>query len=159
MTRMSRSHKLTPRFIILIIAAFVIGIAIGLGVFTMTYAKGLSYLSNNPETCTNCHVMNEQYDGWIAGPHAGMATCNDCHLPHDNIVAKYAVKAENGFSHASKFTLGNYPENIVARDISKRITNDACLYCHAELTDDIRHPGNYVDDEVSCVRCHSDVGH
>lgn len=80
--------------------------------------------------------------------------------PHDSIVSKYLVKAENGFSHSAKFTTGWHPENIVIRDQSLQITNQACLYCHADLTDDVRHPGTYTDgEEFSCVRCHSDVGH
>lgn len=150
----------SPRFVILAIAAFIVGIMLGLAVFTFTYAKGASYLSGDPQACINCHIMEDQYDGWIAGPHANVATCNDCHLPHDNVVAKYAVKAENGLMHGLKFTTGWHPENIVIRDMSLAITNDACLYCHGDLTDDVRHPGNYADgDEFSCVRCHSDVGH
>ena len=30
--------------------------------------------------------------------------CNDCHTPHHNIVAKYTVKAINGFNHSLHFS-------------------------------------------------------
>ncbi|MSS84076.1 cytochrome c nitrite reductase small subunit [Actinomycetaceae bacterium WB03_NA08] len=155
----AQTQRWSLRHVLWGIGAVMTGLVLGLGLFTFVYAKGFSYLSGDPAACINCHVMNEEYDGWLHGPHANVATCNDCHLPHDNVVAKYYTKAENGFVHASKFTLGNYPENIVIRDVSLQITNDACIYCHADFVDDVTHPGNYADEEFSCVRCHSGIGH
>lgn len=150
----------SPGFIMAAFAALLIGIVGGLGVYTFAYAKGLSYLSTDPAACINCHVMEEQYDSWVAGSHHNFATCSDCHMPHDNIFHKYYVKGENGFMHAFKFTTHNYPEHIVARDVSLAITNEACLYCHSDLTEDVRHPGGVSDSEVfDCARCHGDVGH
>src|SRR5262244_970760 len=58
-----------------------IGMAVGLGVYTFGYAKGASYLMNNPASCANCHIMKEQYDGWLMSSHRAVATCNDCHTP------------------------------------------------------------------------------
>ena len=40
-----------------LIAAVVIGIAIGLGSYTFVYARGYSYLTNDPAACANCHIM------------------------------------------------------------------------------------------------------
>ncbi len=149
-----------PRFVMLSILVFVVGAMIGLAVYTFIYAKGSSYLSKDPQACINCHIMEDQYDGWIAGVHAEVATCSDCHLPHDNVIHQYYVKAENGFVHALKFTTGWHPENIEARPISLAITNEACLSCHGDLTDDIRHPGTSAEGEVfDCVRCHTGVVH
>lgn len=156
----TRRISWSPRLVLFLVAAFVVGIALGLAGFTFAYAKGASYLSSDPAACINCHLMEDEYDGWMAGTHANVATCNDCHLPHDNVVAKYAVKAENGFHHGLKFTTGAYPENVEIREASLAITNDACLYCHGDLTDDVRHPGHYAEGgEFSCVRCHAGVGH
>ncbi|MDI7269716.1 MAG: cytochrome c nitrite reductase small subunit, partial [Myxococcota bacterium] len=45
------------------------GAAGGLGFFTFVYAKGFSYLTDDPKACANCHVMTEQYDGWAKGSH------------------------------------------------------------------------------------------
>ncbi|SDZ91795.1 cytochrome c nitrite reductase small subunit [Bowdeniella nasicola] len=151
-------QMLTPGFIMRALAVFVIGSLFGVGLFTFVYARGYSYLGNDPTTCINCHVMQDQYDGWKAGPHANVATCNDCHAPHDNIVHKYIVKGENGFWHGLKFTTGWYPENIRIRETNRQVTNDACLYCHAEVTSDMHLT---IDDgaTLSCVRCHDDVGH
>ena len=148
-------------FVLSVIAVFVVGIMAGLAIYTFIYAKGYSYLSSDPDVCINCHVMQPEYDSWMAGPHHAFATCSDCHLPHDNIVHKYWVKGENGFMHAMKFTTGWYPENIEARQVSLNITNEACLYCHADLTDDMRHiaQGAGDNDVFDCIRCHSGVGH
>lgn len=46
-----------------------IGIAVGVGAYTFTYAKGAAYLHDDPAACANCHVMTEQYDGWRHGSH------------------------------------------------------------------------------------------
>ena len=86
-------------------AAILLGVAVGLGGYTFIYAKGYSYLTNNPAACANCHVMQQQYDAWMKSSHHSAATCNDCHTPH-NIIGKYAVKANNGFWHSFYFTSG-----------------------------------------------------
>jgi cytochrome c nitrite reductase small subunit len=78
------------------VAGVVVGIALGVGAYTFVYARGASYLTNDPTACVNCHVMREQLDGWLASSHRAVAVCNDCHAPHD-LVGKYATKAVNGF--------------------------------------------------------------
>ena len=138
-------------------AVFVVGSLIGVGLFTFIYAKGISYLGSNPATCANCHVMERQYDAWLAGSHTNVAGCNDCHAPHDNIVAKYYVKAENGFWHGLKFTTGWYPENIEIRESNLKVTNEACLYCHADFTSDMRMTSG--SEQINCTSCHVNVGH
>jgi cytochrome c nitrite reductase small subunit len=37
--------------------AVLTGAMIGIGAYTFIYAKGYSYLTNNPAACANCHVM------------------------------------------------------------------------------------------------------
>src|SRR2546422_11545383 len=78
-----------------ILLGAVIGVAIGIGVYTLAYAKGWSYLTDDPAACANCHVMREQFDGWLKSSHRSVATCNSCHTPA-NFVGKYATKASNG---------------------------------------------------------------
>ena len=50
--------------------------------YTFAYARGWAYMTDDPRACANCHVMNEQYDGWIKSSHRSVAVCNDCHVPH-----------------------------------------------------------------------------
>jgi cytochrome c nitrite reductase small subunit len=45
--------------------AAAIGLVIGIGGYTFLYTKGISYLTDNPAACANCHIMREHYDGWI----------------------------------------------------------------------------------------------
>ena len=134
-----------------------VGLALGVGTYTFVYAKGYSYLSNNPQACANCHVMENQYSAWMKSSHHSVATCNDCHTPHD-LVGKYATKAENGFWHSFYFTTGAYPENIQAREKSRRITENACRRCHADIAADTASPHTGVGT-LSCIQCHGHVGH
>src|SRR5688572_30492436 len=68
-----------------IAAAVAVGLALGLGAFTFVYARGASYLTNDPEACGNCHIMREHLGAWVKSSHHAVATCNDCHTPHDFI--------------------------------------------------------------------------
>src|SRR5688500_18755253 len=88
-----------------------LGLVLGIGGYTFIYARGASYLTNDPRACANCHVMEEQFSGWIASSHRRVAVCNDCHTPHDPI-GKYVTKARNGFWHSFYFTVGGFHEPI-----------------------------------------------
>lgn len=143
----------------LVIVGVAVGLALGIGFYTFVYAKGYSYLSNNPGTCANCHIMNEQYDGWLKSSHHTVATCNDCHTPHD-FIGKYYTKASNGFWHSYYFTLGGFHEPIQISGRNERVTEESCRYCHANITENITvsHRSEEMD-KVSCIRCHRNVGH
>ena len=149
-----------------LVAAALMGVAIGLGAFTFVYAKGASYLTNDPAACANCHVMNEHYDAWRKSSHHAVAVCNDCHTPHD-FVGKYTTKALNGFWHSFYFTTGGYPDPLRITPRNREVTEHSCRFCHQEMTDAIEHGAGYPEaDEASeegntftCVRCHASVGH
>jgi cytochrome c nitrite reductase small subunit len=142
-----------------IFAALLLGLVLGLCGYTFIYAKGYAYLTNDPLACTNCHVMQAQYDAWLKSSHHSVATCNDCHTPH-NIVGKYAVKANNGFWHSFYFTSGWYPDTIEITKFDHKVTEGACRRCHENITSAI--DGNVVHghaEGLQCTRCHSSVGH
>jgi cytochrome c nitrite reductase small subunit len=147
----SRGMSLLP--IPLTLAAVTAGLALGVGAYAFIYAKGASYLGNDPATCANCHVMQGHYAGWLAAPHHGVATCNDCHTPAGPI-SKYVVKATNGWHHSFAFTMGGYPDAIRARPESREVVEANCRRCHADLVDEMTQGG-----EASCIRCHASVGH
>ena len=127
---------LTGRERIALLAAAGVGLAAGLGVFTFGYAKGASYLTNDPAACANCHIMSEHFAAWQRGSHRVAATCNDCHTPHD-LVGKYVTKARNGFWHSFYFTTGRYPDPLRITERNRRVTEGACRYCHREIVDAI----------------------
>jgi cytochrome c nitrite reductase small subunit len=141
----------------LITVAVAGGAAAGLGGYTFLYAKGASYLQNDPAACANCHVMNEQYDAWLKSSHRAVATCNDCHAPH-TLVGKYMTKATNGFWHSFAFTSGRFPDPIRIKAGNLDVTEGTCRYCHAEIVDAIDSAHGEAA-KLSCVRCHRSVGH
>jgi cytochrome c nitrite reductase small subunit len=134
-----------------------LGIATGIGGYTFIYARGGSYLTNDPAACVNCHVMREQFDGWVAGSHRAVAVCNDCHTP-PGYLAKYTTKALNGFWHSFAFTSGRFPDPITITARNRRVTEQACRKCHAAITEAIESPVHGLE-ETACLRCHAEVGH
>jgi len=148
--------KVTGRHAWYAVAVY-LGVALGVSIYTFVYAKGYSYLTNDPRACLNCHVMKEQYDGWVKAPHRNVAACNDCHTPH-NLIGKFATKANNGFWHSYYFTTQTYAEPIRITARNRRIALNNCRSCHAAVTDAIDgiHQGS---GRLDCLRCHQNVGH
>jgi len=149
---------LKGRKALLIGVAMLIGVMIGIGGFTFVYARGFSYLTNDPEACANCHIMDEHLNAWQKSSHHSVAVCNDCHAPH-NLIGKYATKARNGFWHSFYFTTGNFPDPLRITPANREITEHACRYCHAEITQAIDPPDAHRSEQIRCVRCHRHVGH
>lgn len=140
-----------------LLCAAVFGILGGLGAFTFGYGEGTAYLKNDPASCANCHVMQAHYDTWTKSSHHGVATCNDCHLPH-NFGGKWLTKADNGFFHSLAFTTGDFHEPIQIKERNRRVTQHACLYCHDDFVDHML-PAEPNGEMQYCVHCHGDVGH
>ena len=145
-----------------IAAAVIVGLTIGLGSYTFVYARGYSYLTNDPAACANCHVMRDHFAAWTRASHRAVATCNDCHTP-PGLIPKYLTKATNGFWHSFYFTVGGYPDPLRITARNHAVTEQACRKCHAELTasiDLVPSPGSARDhDALSCIACHRTVGH
>lgn len=134
------------------------GLLAGIGVFTFMYAKGYSYITNDPEACRNCHVMNTVYENWMKGGHQHVAVCNDCHVPH-NLVGKLWTKADNGFHHSFAFTFKKVPVAIKARDASARIVQKNCVRCHQVMAAPAACGASGTEPALRCVSCHREVGH
>ena len=147
---------MTPR-VVLLAAAILLGSLVGVGGYTFVYAKGYSYLTNDPGACANCHVMNDHFAAWTRSSHQSVAVCNDCHTP-PGLVPKYVTKATNGFWHSFYFTTGGYPDPIRITGRNRAVTERACRHCHEELTQSID-AAHGAGREISCLRCHETVGH
>lgn len=146
------------KLILLVGLVLTIGLFAGFGAYTFTYAQGLSYFSNDPRACMNCHIMREQFDGWQKSPHHAVASCNDCHTPH-SFIPKYLSKAENGFWHSKGFTLQDFHEPIMIRPKNVAVLQQNCVGCHQQIVDGINtHPGN-PQKMLDCLHCHREVGH
>lgn len=140
-----------------LVLALLVGVALGAGSFTFYYAEGTSYLSNDPRSCVNCHIMRDHYDGWQKASHHHVAVCNDCHTPH-NLVGKYVIKAENGFWHSKAFTLQDFHDPIIIRSRNRDVLQGACIDCHKDFVASIADHGSGADT-LRCVHCHASVGH
>ncbi|MCB9059480.1 MAG: cytochrome c nitrite reductase small subunit [Calditrichae bacterium] len=141
-----------------ILLCILTGIFLGVGSFTMYYGEGLSYFSKDPAACKNCHIMQSQFDSWQKASHHTVATCVDCHLPHD-FFNKYIAKAENGYNHSTAFTFQNFHEPIIIKDKNSRILQENCLACHQAIVNDLVHGSAKDADDIRCVHCHMGVGH
>jgi cytochrome c nitrite reductase small subunit len=135
-----------------------LGMLLGVGGYTAYYGQGASYLSSDPRTCVNCHIMRDQFDSWQKSSHHASATCNDCHVPHD-WVGKWLTKAANGYHHSEAFTLQSFHEPIRIRPANASVLNANCRYCHRDYVREITAHRVIQDEELYCVRCHDDVGH
>lgn len=140
-----------------LLLALVFGVLGGLGAFTFGYGDGTAYLVNDPASCANCHVMQQHYDAWLKSSHHAVATCNDCHLPHD-FLGKWITKADNGFFHSLAFTTGDFDEPIRIKPRNREVTQGACLHCHQDFVHAML-PARAGGDTLLCVHCHTDVGH
>ena len=138
--------------------ASTLGLFAGVSSYTFYYAQGLSYLSNDPRACMNCHIMREQFDGWQKSPHHAVATCNDCHTPHD-FLGKYLTKAENGYHHSKGFTLQDFHEPIMIKPRNSAVLQANCVACHREIVSEINTHAGRPREMLDCVHCHRDVGH
>lgn len=141
-----------------------LGISVGLFVFLFYVSNAYSYLSDNPKTCVNCHIMTPQYATWFHSSHREYATCNDCHVPHNNIVNSYYFKAKDGLRHATVFTMRAEPQAIIIKDEGHKVVHQNCIRCHNHLIDDPKmntiHAGFYNErTDRTCWECHKEVPH
>ncbi|MDR1920594.1 MAG: cytochrome c nitrite reductase small subunit [Candidatus Adiutrix sp.] len=140
------------------------GLVVGLGAYTIYISRAWSYVSDNPAVCVNCHVMGSYYQAWGKSSHAAWTTCNDCHVPQDNVVNQYAFKAIDGLYHAAVFTIGAEPQVIRAREASSAVIMDNCIRCHSPLTTefvkmDVDYKQALKGEAKACWDCHTQIPH
>ena len=142
----------------------VLAIFLGLFFYSVYLSKAGSYLSDNPQTCINCHVMVPQYATWSHGSHREIASCNDCHVPHNNVVSTYYFKAKDGLRHATMFTFRLEPQVIQIKDAGIEVVQQNCLRCHEELImtaeQQIKNKAFHSERETRlCWECHRETPH
>ena len=127
-------------------------------------SKVISYLSDDPQACVNCHVMTPVYNSWMHSSHREWAKCNDCHVPHDNVFNKYYFKAKDGLYHASVFLSRGEPEVIRMKEAGVEVVQSNCIRCHEDQVTDARlsvSVENHLENrtERKCWTCHQEVPH
>ncbi len=131
-----------------------LGLVVGLGVVVARMANMVSYLSDSPRTCVNCHVMTSAYATWQRGSHGHVAVCNDCHVPHSNPVAKMAFKGADGMRHSYVFTMRKEPQVLHLSAGAVHVIQSNCIRCHSHQIMMIRLADTA---ERKCWDCHHNV--
>ncbi|WP_172914206.1 cytochrome c nitrite reductase small subunit [Capnocytophaga canis] len=145
-------------------ALIVIGAMFGLGFYALYLSRATSYMSDDPKACINCHVMTPHYMTWNKSSHREVASCNDCHVPQDNMFSKYYFKAKDGLWHSYVFTTRNEPEVIRAKDASVEVIHQNCVRCHIDQVTDAKlesDVANHIHSRTDrlCWECHREVPH
>jgi len=141
----------------------ILGTLTGIGLYTFYVSRAWSYLSDSPETCVNCHIMKTEYTTWRHSSHGRNTTCNDCHVPHDNIFRTYFFKAKDGMRHSAIFTTRGYSQSITMLDPGRAVVLENCIRCHGDLVGTVMK--NLTYDKVQdgngkvCWDCHREVPH
>jgi cytochrome c nitrite reductase small subunit len=131
-----------------------IGVAVGGALVVARVSNAASYLSDDPLTCMNCHVMTDAYASWQRGSHGLTAVCIDCHVPHDNLAAKYAFKAMDGAKHSYVFTLHAEPQVLRLSQGAVPVVQNNCVRCHGGALAMVRLAAA---TDRRCWDCHSNI--
>ncbi len=142
----------------------ILGIFAGLGLFVVHLAKVPSYLSDKPETCVNCHIMAPQYATWSHSAHREVTNCNDCHVPHNNVINHYYFKAMDGLRHSYMFTFRLEPQVITIKQAGKDAVQANCVRCHSQQIHDTKlntmRPDFHANiEDRYCTECHRETPH
>lgn len=150
----------------MILPIFIVGgLLAGLVIYAFYMSRAHSYLSDDPSACVNCHIMATYYQSWNHSSHAQWATCNDCHVPQDNIFRAYGFKAMDGFLHSAVFTVRSEPQVIRPRLASSNVIMENCIRCHTQLNTEFVNTGmiTFTQAEAgqgkACWDCHTQVPH
>jgi cytochrome c nitrite reductase small subunit len=141
-------------------------VVIGMVAYVVKASNMISYISEDPKVCINCHTMNTQYATWQHSSHRERATCVECHLPEESLSDKLFAKSTDGFNHSVAMTFRTYElGNIRISDGAKKRIQANCIRCHREIVSQITansklyrsKEGMQVDRK--CWSCHRDVPH
>lgn len=144
--------------------SILLGICLGIIINVFYVSNAVSYLSDDPRACVNCHVMTPEYETWERGSHGKVTNCNDCHVPHDNFFRKYLFKASDGLRHASMFTFKMEPQVIRIKDAGKEVVQENCIRCHSNYLHpvslrSINAKAIHDDTDQVCWDCHRETPH
>ena len=153
------SHR--QKIFLLVVA----GVICGLGGLFLYLLRAHTYIADDPSACVNCHIMTPYYATWSHSSHGRDATCNDCHVPHQNLAMKYGFKAMDGLKHVGYFVTQSERQAIMAEEMSAEVIMDNCIRCHTQLNQEFVKTGRMGYSEQMkaggkvCWDCHRNVPH
>ena len=144
----------------------VAGVVCGLGGLFMYLLRAHTYfVGDDPSACVNCHIMTPYYATWSHSSHGRDATCNDCHVPHQNLALKYGFKAMDGLKHTAYFVTHAERQAPMAETLTGQVVMDNCIRCHTQLNQEFVKTGRmgYMKQQAQggkvCWDCHRNVPH
>lgn len=147
------------------IGLILLGSLVGCGFFFLYILRAHMYLGDDPAACVNCHIMSPYYATWFHSSHSRNATCNDCHVPHENVARKYAFKAMDGTKHVAAWVTRTESQSPRAETPSGQVIMNNCIRCHQELNTTLANTGQvtYMMSQIGegkvCWDCHRQVPH
>lgn len=148
-----------------VISIVLAGLLLGGGGLFLYLLRAHTYLGDEPAACVNCHIMAPYYATWFHSSHSRNATCNDCHVPHENAVKKWAFKGTDGMRHVVAFVTHSEPQAIRANAESSQVIMENCIRCHTQLNTEFVKTGkiDYMKTQTgegkACWDCHRDIPH
>lgn len=133
------------------------GVLSGGALVALRASNATSYLSERPEACINCHVMVPYYASWERSSHRRVASCNDCHVPHENVLRKLWFKAMDGLRHTTVFTLRREAQALRLNPAAVPVVQRNCVRCHEHQIMNTRMRSS--NDKRRCWDCHREVPH
>lgn len=108
--------------------------------------------------------MYPQYATWMHSSHKEAASCNDCHVPHDNVFRTYYFKAMDGLRHATIFTARAEPQVIQIKKAGINVVQENCIRCHKQLVDmvsvvHVTGDNHRTGTGFRCWDCHRETPH
>jgi cytochrome c nitrite reductase small subunit len=105
--------------------------------------------------------MNSYYAGWAYSSHRGAASCNDCHVPHENVARKIAFKMSDGARHSFVFTFHLEPQTIRLTEAATSVVQTNCFRCHEHqiMATSMSTALTSPDSETTCFSCHRETPH
>ena len=150
------------KIVLLVLAGVVCGLV---GLFMYLLRAHTYFISDNPSACVNCHIMTPYYATWSHSSHGRDATCNDCHVPHQNLAVYYGFKAMDGLKHTAYFLAHAERQAPKAEDLTGQVVMDNCIRCHTQLNQEFVTTGRkgYMQQQREggkvCWDCHRNVPH
>ncbi|NLN73610.1 MAG: cytochrome c nitrite reductase small subunit [Bacteroidales bacterium] len=140
-----------------------LGVITGMGFYIFYVSKAWTYLSDDPKTCVNCHIMRPEYVTWRQSSHNERAVCMDCHVPQDNFFRTYYFKAKDGLRHSAIFTIRGYDQSIRMLEPGRKVVQENCIRCHERTGELVGTNVSYKDvkhgNGKQCWDCHREVPH
>ena len=150
------------KIVLLVLAGVVCGLV---GLFMYLLRAHTYFIGDNPSACVNCHIMTPYYATWSHSSHGRDATCNDCHVPHQNLAVYYGFKAMDGLKHTAYFLAHAERQAPKAEDLTGQVVMDNCIRCHTQLNQEFVTTGRkgYMPQQREggkvCWDCHRTVPH